>query len=82
MLQTVIIFSSYIQYSQGAYKLFELTPSGFRFAAPAVDIAIHTRFKAACLFTMFTVKKLQDKTVLLCTKISTVEMYKKCSEVL
>jgi hypothetical protein len=65
------------------YSKGKLTPSGFRFAAPAVDIASHTRFKAASLFTMFTVKKLQYiKIVLLCTKISSVEMYKKCSEVL
>jgi hypothetical protein len=31
------------------------------------------------LFTMFTVKMLQYKIVLLCTKISSVEMYKKWS---
>ena len=68
--------------SKGKHKLSELTPSGFRFAAPAVDIASHTRFKAASLFTMFTVKQLQYKIVLLCTKISSVEMYKKCGEVL
>jgi hypothetical protein len=68
--------------SKGKHKLFELTTSGFRFVAPAVDIASHTRFKAASLFTMFTVKKLQYKIMLLCTKISSVEIYKKCSEIL
>ena len=64
------------------FMMRQLTPSGFRFAAPGVDIASHTRFKAASLFTMFTVKQLQYKIVLLCTKVSSAEMYKKCSEVL
>ena len=54
------IFSWLDTNSKVKHKLFELTPSGFLFAALAVDIASHTRFKAASLFTMFTVKQLQD----------------------